>query len=84
MSKTVKAIKRSTRTENTRPQVISFRITKIQAKTLKEIFDRDPATNIKSCNQLCRKWVCDYLAGRLDYRNPKDKLADLDTVGAAA
>lgn len=83
MSKTVKAIKRSTRTENTRSQIISFRITKIQAKTLNEIFDRDPATNIKSSNQLCRKFVCDYLAGRLEYRNPNDKLADLDTVGTA-
>jgi hypothetical protein len=83
MSKTVKAIKRSVRPGNTtRPQVISFRITTHQAKTLKEIFDRDPATNIKSCNQLCRKFVCDYLAGRLDYRNPKDKLQDLDTVPA--
>lgn len=85
MSKTVKAIKpksRTARANTTRPQVISFRITAAQAKILGEIFKRDPATNINSPNQLARKWVCDYLAGRLDYRTAADKLQDLDTVGA--
>lgn len=78
-SKTAKA-QHPTRT--TRPQVISFRITKAQSATLKEIFDRDAATNVNSTNQLARKVLCDYLAGRLDYRNAEDKLQDWDSVGA--
>jgi hypothetical protein len=87
MAKTAKTTK-STKTpkarkpRTTRPQVVSFRITSTQAKTLSEIFNRDAASGVNSPNQLARKVVCDYLAGRLDYRDPADKLQDLDVVGA--
>lgn len=87
MAKTAKTTK-STKTpkarkpRTTRPQVVSFRITATQAKTLSEIFNRDAASGVNSPNQLARKVVCDYLAGRLDYRDPADKLQDLDVVGA--
>lgn len=87
MSKTVNKIKKAKATRparTTRPQVVSFRITAKQTKLLKEIFDRDSATGVNSPNQLARKVICDYLAGRLDYRNPDDKLQDLDSVGASA
>jgi len=80
--KTVKAPKATRKPRTTRPEVISFRITAAQAKTLSEIWNRDAASNVNSPDQLARKIVCDYLAGRLDYRNPADKLQDLDTVGA--
>jgi len=66
----------------TRPQVVSFRITRTQAKTLSEIYDRDPITGVSSPNRLARKIVCDFLAGRLEYRDPADKTQDLDVVGA--
>lgn len=80
-SKATKTLKpRKART--TRPHVVSFRITATQEKTLNEIFSRDAASGVNSTNQLARKVVCDYLAGRLDYRNPEDKLQDLDVVGA--
>lgn len=65
-----------------KPNVISFRITSKYSKTLGEIYERDAASGIKSVNQLARKIVCDYLAGRLHYTNPEDKLQDLDIVGA--
>lgn len=76
-----KSAKATART--TRPQVVSFRITATQGKNLKAIYDRDAATGVNSTNQLARKVVCDYLAGRLEYRNPADKLQDMDTVGKA-
>ena len=66
----------------TRPHVVSFRITASQEKILKEIFNRDAASGVNSTNQLARKVVCDYLAGRIDYRNPDDKLQDCDVIGA--
>ena len=66
----------------TRPHVVSFRITTAQEKILKEIFNRDAASGINSTNQLARKVVCDYLAGRIDYRNSDDKLQDCDVIGA--
>lgn len=68
--------------KSNRPEVISFRVTDAQFKMLKEIFGRDSAVGVKSTNQLARKWVCDYLAGRLAYADPRHKLADLDTVTA--
>lgn len=87
MAKTVKRnkttrIAKARKPRTTRPQVVSFRITSTQAKTLNEIFNRDHASGVNSPNQLARKVICDYLAGRLDYRDPVDKLQDLDVVGA--
>ena len=84
MARTVNKPKSAkTPARTTRPQVVSFRITATQGKNLKAIYDRDAATGVNSTNQLARKVVCDYLAGRLEYRNPADKLQDLDTVGKA-
>lgn len=80
-AKTVKAPK-AARKRTTRPHVVSFRITAGQTKTLGEIYNRDGVVGVNSPNRLARKIVCDYLAGRLVYRNPDDKLADMDTVGA--
>lgn len=77
IAKTVKTPK-NVKAPITRPQVISFRITTAQAKTLAEIHKREPATNVKSTNQRCRKVIVDYLAGRLKYNNDSDKLQDLD------
>lgn len=88
MAKTAKTKNKSanagkvTRKHVTRPQVVSFRITRTQAKTLSEIYDRDPITGVNSPNRLARKIVCDFLAGRLEYRDPADKTQDLDVVGA--
>lgn len=81
-TKSVKTRKPRAVRAQTRPEVVSFRITATQSKTLVEIFKRDAASGVNSPNMLARKVVCDYLAGRLDYRNPEDKLQDLDVVGA--
>lgn len=82
--KTVKAAKapKARKPRTTRPHVISFRITDTQSKTLSEIFSRDAAVGVNSADQLARKIVCDYIAGRLDYRNPEHKLRDMDMLGA--
>lgn len=69
-------------TQTVRPHVVSFRITAAQDKTLNETFSRDAASGVNSTNQLARKVVCDYLAGRMEYLNPDDKLQDLDMIGA--
>ncbi len=76
--KTVKKTPKNNPAQITRPQVVSFRITTAQAKTLEAIHKREPATNVKSTNQRCRKVIVDYLAGRLEYKNAADKLQDLD------
>jgi hypothetical protein len=78
IAKTVKKTPKNTKGQITRPEVVSFRITAAQAKTLAEIHKREPATNVKSTNQRCRKVVVDYLMGRLDYKDANDKLQDLD------
>lgn len=78
----IKAPKAGYKARTTRPEVVSFRITATQARTLNEIFNRDLASGVNSRQQLARKVLCDYLAGRLRYRNPADKLQDFDAVGA--
>jgi hypothetical protein len=45
--------------------VVSFRKTSVQFTTLTETYKRDAAEGVNSPNQLARKVVCDYLAGRL-------------------
>ena len=64
-----------------KPTVVSFRITAKQQKTLDAIQARDPVVGVKSRSQYARKIVSDFIAGRLFYKNPKDKLGDLDSVG---
>jgi len=66
---------------NVKPTVVSFRITSKQQKMLDAIQDRDPVVGIDSRNQYARKILSDFLAGRLEYKNPKDRLGDLDSVG---
>lgn len=61
-----------------KPTVISFRISETQELALTEINKRDQAVGVNSTRQLCRKVVIDYLAGRLVYKNPKDKAFDLE------
>lgn len=66
---------------NVKPTVVSFRVTVKQQKMLDAIQERDPVVNIKSRNQYARKILSDFLAGRLEYKNPKHRLGDLDSVG---
>lgn len=75
-SKTVKARKQ----RMTRPNVISFRVTDTQIKTLDAVHERDPAFGIKTSNQYARKILCDYLAGRLGYLDPADKKKNFDLI----
>lgn len=77
-TKTVKA-RRKERTN--RPHVVSFRITADQTKTLNAVHDRDSAMGVKTANQLARKVLCDFLAGRLEYRNAADRKVDFDAIG---
>lgn len=81
-AKTKSATKTKTaKARSTRDYVVSFRITTRQEKSLNYVFRRNPASGVKSSGQLIRKLLCDYLAGRLIYRNPADKLKDFDIVG---
>jgi len=66
---------------NVKPTVVSFRITAKQQKTLDAVQDRDPAVGVKSRNQYARKVLVDFLAGKLAYKNLKDKLGDADSMG---
>lgn len=63
-----------------RPIVVSFRVTAKTAKLLEAILDRNPVIGIKSINQYARKILSDYTNGRMKHLDPKDMLADLDTV----
>lgn len=60
------------------PTVVSYRITDTQAKRLTEVFKADAAVGVRSTNQYARKVLSDFLAGRLSYKNPKDRTVDLD------
>lgn len=80
-TKTAPASKSTPAASTVLPCVISFRISNAQAKQLKTAFDRDAATGINSTKQLARKIVCDYLAGRIVYTNPADKLQDFNLIG---
>lgn len=66
---------------NVKPTVVSFRITTKQQKTLDAVQDRDPAVGVNSRNQYARKILVDFLAGKLAYKDPKDKLGGLDSSG---
>ena len=79
VKKTAKA--KASTGHTTHPYVMSFRLTSSQTKTMEEIIKNEPPTHVKSANQLGRKIVVDYLAGRLEYRNPADKLKELEPVG---
>ena len=82
MAKPIKKTPKARKGPITRPEVVSFRITADQAKILKKIHEDQPASNVKSPNQRARKVLVDFLAGRLDYKNPDDQLRDLDLAGS--
>lgn len=58
--------------------VISFRLNNTQARLLGETYKNSPPCHVKSDRAMARKIVCDFLAGRLQYTNPKDALVDMD------
>jgi len=76
--KKTRSLKPARKARVTRPDVVSFRITSTQCKTLKIVHERDSAMGVKTPNQLARKIVCDFLAGRLEYSNPADRLQDFE------
>jgi hypothetical protein len=57
-----------------KPTVISFRITDKHQKMLDAILDRQPIGRVNSRNQLARKLVCDYLAGKCGYADLNDMI----------
>ena len=69
---------------NLKPNVVSFRLTTAQHKLLDEIFKNEPMSYVKSENGLARKIVCDFIAGRLDYKIPTHRTLDVDAHAAAA
>lgn len=78
MAKKTKPKKAARKPRTTRPDVVSFRITSTQSKNLQTVHERDSAMGVKTPNQLARKIVCDFLAGRLVYTNPADRKQDFD------
>jgi hypothetical protein len=62
--------------------VVSFRLDDAKFKDLKKVRETNMPVGIKSENQLCRKIVNDFLAGRLKYENPEDRFTDLEALGA--
>jgi hypothetical protein len=84
MAKTLKKTKtvKASKARMTRPNVISFRVTDTQLKTLEAVHERDPAFGIKTGNQYARKILCDFLAGRLSWADPADKKKNFDLIGS--
>ena len=77
-TKKTKSTKPSRKARVTRPDVVSFRITTTQCKSLSAEHEKNAAMGVKTPNQLARKLVCDFLAGRLKYSNPSDRLQDFE------
>lgn len=77
-TKKTKSLKLARKARITRPDVVSFRITSTQCKNLKTEHEENAAMGVKTPNQLARKVVCDFLAGRLKYSNPADRLQDFE------
>jgi hypothetical protein len=61
--------------------VVSFRLDEKKFEALKDRLKADKPVGIKSANQLARKIVDDALAGRLLYKNPEHRRADLSYLG---
>jgi hypothetical protein len=61
--------------------VVSFRLDEKKFKALQDVRKKDMPVNVNSENQLCRKIVTDFLAGRLEYKNPAHRSKDYDTLG---
>jgi hypothetical protein len=61
--------------------VVSFRLDEKKFKALQDVRKTDKPVGVKSENQLCRKIVNDFLAGRLEYKENGDRFTDLDALG---
>jgi hypothetical protein len=61
--------------------VVSFRLDDKRFKALKDKIAEQPIIGVKSANQLARKIVCDFVAGRLTYPNPEHANEDVDLGG---
>lgn len=78
LSKKTKMLKPRRKARTIHPHVVSFRLTLQQEKNLKAVHERDSALGVKTPNQFARKIVCDFLAGRISYKNPEDRKIDLE------
>lgn len=58
--------------------IVSFRIPKGQAQQVEKMLTEQPIIGVKSVSQFFRKLGRDFLAGRLNYKNPEDLLVDTD------
>jgi hypothetical protein len=70
--------------KNLKPNVVSFRLTAHQYKVLVETYKNSPMSYVKSESSLARKIVCDFLAGRLVFKNPAHSKMDVDAHELAA
>ncbi len=57
-----------------REVVIAFRLTAAESQTLSKSFEDEPMLGVKSPSMLARKLALDWSAGRLAYKNAKDKV----------
>jgi len=58
--------------------VLSFRVSPQHEKALKKLHDDNPPRGVRTMRLLCRKVVLDYLAGRLEYKNPEHANENLE------
>lgn len=63
------------------PKIVSFRLSEEYFEKLTRWQEKNPVVGANSLNKLARKLLCDVLAGRVKYKNPNDRLADLDMLG---
>jgi hypothetical protein len=61
--------------------VVSFRLDETKFGALKKVRENDKPVGVTSENQLCRKIVNDFLAGRLEYKDQAHRFTDLDSLG---
>jgi hypothetical protein len=61
---------------DTRDRVIAFRIKEPKAEVLDNQATSSRIVNVRSGNQLARKVILDFIAGKLVYLNPGDRHRD--------
>lgn len=64
--------------QDNRNNMVSFRLNDAEYSSMNEIFQHEPVVGANSVNQIARKIVCDYLAGRLVYKSKSDKSRDFN------
>lgn len=64
--------------KDNRNNMVSFRLNDAEYGGMNEIFEHEPVVGANSVNQIARKIVCDYLAGRLVYKSKSDKRRDFN------